>query len=75
MYNQQQNIDVKSEGADNGKTATFNSMNAEFFKNLNDFKSDFIFDKTESILAKPPNVYRQVNIPILSIYRLWTLII
>jgi hypothetical protein len=61
IYNQNHNIDMKLEAADYLKTSTFNSLNAEFFKNLNDFKSDFLFDKTESILAKPPNIYRQVR--------------
>lgn len=61
IYNQNHNIDMKLEAADYLKTATFNSLNAEFFKNLNDFKSDFLFNKTESILAKPPNIYRQVR--------------
>lgn len=46
------------------KSSSFNAMDAEFFQSLNDFKTDFLFNKTESILSKPPNIYRQVSIGI-----------
>ena len=49
--------------SESAKSNTFKEMDAEFFQSLNDFKSDFLFTKTESILAKPSNVYRQVNTP------------
>ena len=42
------------------KSSTFSTIDAEFFQSLNDFKSDFLFNKTESILSKPPHIYRQV---------------
>ena len=44
------------------KSGSFNTCDAQFFQSLNDFKTDFLFNKTESILAKPPQIYRQVNI-------------
>lgn len=43
------------------KSGTFNTLDAEFFQSLNDFKSDFLFNKTELILSKPPHIYRQVS--------------
>jgi hypothetical protein len=45
---------------DHSKTNSLNTLDAEFFQSLTDFKSDFLFSKTESILSKPPNIYRQV---------------
>lgn len=43
------------------KAGSFTSLDAQFFQSLNDFKSDFLFNKTESILSKPPHIYRQVG--------------
>jgi len=48
--------EAKSESC---KFGSFTNLDAEFFQSLNDFKSDFLFNKTESILAKPPHIYRQ----------------
>ena len=42
------------------KAGSFTTLDAQFFQSLNDFKSDFLFNKTESILSKPPHIYRQV---------------
>lgn len=44
------------------KSSTISTMDAEFFQSLNDFKTDILFNKTESILSKPPQIYRQVSI-------------
>lgn len=44
------------------KSGSFNVLDAQFFQSLNDFKSDSLFNRTESILAKPPHIYRQVSI-------------
>lgn len=50
------------ENPDYLKSGSFNSLDSQFFQSLNDFKTDFLFNKTESILSKPPHVYRQVNL-------------
>jgi hypothetical protein len=57
------NFDDTKRQSETVKAGTFKELDAEFFSSLNDFKSDFLFTKTESILAKPPNVYRQVSRP------------
>ncbi|CAI2362720.1 unnamed protein product [Moneuplotes crassus] len=41
------------------KAGSFASVDSDFFKSLDDYKSDLLFNQTESILSKPPNIYRQ----------------
>ena len=61
LYSKMNKIEETKDKDEHFRQNSFNSLDAQFFQSLNDFKTDFLFNKTESILAKPPHIYRQVS--------------